>query len=100
MSKATIRNYGTVDFDPISPSSNFYDLYNVAIVDPETDLIVGEEHYVSEEDYRSALRDVYGREIVHEDESMGFCDVIDGWGEGFECECTKHVAYVIDHEVD
>ena len=33
--KATIKGYGTVEFDPMTVSNNFYDLYDVAVVDPE-----------------------------------------------------------------
>ncbi len=95
--KGKIREYGEVEFDPIDLNSNYYDLYDVAICDPETDLIVSEEHYATKDDYLIALRDTYGREVMDEQIVMGFCDVI--WDcDTFECECTHHVAYVIDHE--
>ena len=87
MAKALIKSYGTAEFDPMSPRSNFYDLYDVAIVDPEDNWeIAKEEHYLNEGEYRSALRDTYGREVI------------DDWGELYECECTYHVAYAIDSE--
>lgn len=95
--KATIKGYGTVEFDPMTVSNNFYDLYDMAVVDPENNWeIAKEEHYTDEDEYRSALRNTYGREVIDEQERMDFCDVIDGLGELYECECTRHVAYVID----
>ena len=99
MSKALIKFYGTAEFDPMSPSSNFYDLYDVAVVDPDSNYeIAKEEHYLNEDEYRSAIRDTYGRKVIDEQERMGFCEVIDDWGELYECECTYHVAYAIDSE--
>lgn len=99
MAKALIMFYGEAEFDTMSPSSNFYYLYDVAIVDPEDNYkIAKEEHYLNKDEYRSALRDTYGREVIDEQERMGFCEVIDGWGELYECEYTYHVAYVIDSE--
>lgn len=97
MSKAIIKGYGGVEFDPMAPDGNFYDLYDVAIVDPENNWeITKEERYTDEDEYRSALSNTYGREVIGEQERMDFCEVIDGWGELYECECTRHVAYVID----
>lgn len=94
---AEIRDYGKVNFDSMNLGNNVYDLYAVAICDPETDLVIGEEHYTDEEDYRTALRDTYGREVMDEQQEYGLCTVSDGWDE-YDCECTYHVAYVIDHE--
>lgn len=99
MSKATVRDYGTVNFDPMTYSNNVYDLYAVAICDPETDQIISEEHYTDEDDYRTALRDTYGRKVMDEQEEFGFCDVYyDGCT--YDCECTYHIAYVVDHDED
>ena len=97
MSKATIRDYGKVEFDPMNYDNNVYDLYAIAICDPETDLVVGEEHYTDENDYHDAIRNTFGREFMTESEECGFCDV---WyeSEQFEAEATYHIAYVIDHE--
>ena len=100
MSKAIIRWYDIeVEFDPIDVNSNAYDLYEIAIVDPDNEYtIVGEECYADEDEYRSALQNTYGREVIHEQERVDTCEVIDGWGETYECDCTHHVAYVIDEE--
>lgn len=97
MSKATIRDYGTVDFDPMVYDSNVYDLWCVAICEGEQ--VVSEEHYTDEDGYRSALRDTYGREFMDEQQEPGLCDV---WynGEQYECECVYHIAYIIDHDED
>ena len=95
--RGRIKGYGEVEFDAVSYGNNFYDLYAVAICDPETDQVIEEEHYVDEDDYRMALRDTYGREVMDEQTEMGFCDVV--WdGTTYECECTYHIAYVIDKE--
>lgn len=98
MATAIIMGYGKVEFDPMNYDSNVYDLYDVAIFDPESGMIEGEENYIDEDRYRSALRDTYGREVIYEKEEAGYCDVIDSWGELYECECTYHVTYVIDSE--
>ena len=101
MEKATIRNYGTasfvVDFDPTNYDSNIYDLYAVAVCDWENEEVLEEERYLNEEEYRSALRDTCGREVMDEQEHAGFCDVYYN-GEQHECECIYHIAYVVDHE--
>lgn len=98
MTRGLIEGYGNVEFDPIDIGSNIYELYDVAIVDPDNNYeIVGEEHYLDEADYLIALRDTYGRVVLHEKEEARTCDVITGW-ELHECECNNHVAYVIDSE--
>lgn len=95
--KVIIEGYGTVEFDPMNFSNNFYDLYAVAVVDPEDEWkIATEEHYTDEGEYHSALRNTCGREVYDEQALMGFCDIIDGCGDLYECECTYHVAYVTD----
>lgn len=67
MSKAIIKGYGGVEFDPMAPDGNFYDLYDVAIVDPENNWeITKEERYTDEDEYRSALSNTYGREVIGE----------------------------------
>lgn len=98
MSNGTIRDYGKVKFDPINLDSNVYDLYAVAICDPETDRVISEEHYTSEDEYHDALYYTYGRELMDEQEEFGMCEVTDGWGTVYDCECTYRVAYVIDSE--
>lgn len=98
MAQATVRDYGTIyDFDPMCYDNNYYDLWCVAVCDPETDEVEGEEHYVSESEYRSALRDTEGREVMDEQTQVGFCDVIYN-GECYEFEAIYHIAYVFDYE--
>lgn len=97
MAKAYIRDYGKVDFDPIQPDQNFYDLYAVAICDPETDRVISEEHYTSEDRYHDAIYDTYGREVMDEQSYVGLCEVdYDCRTYGLDCMVT--VAYVIDKE--
>lgn len=97
MATATIPEYGQINFDPMDYDANCCDLFAVAVCDPDTDLVEREEHYTDEDDYRSALRDTYGREVMDE-------QVTDGWayayldGEQYEVSATYHVAYVIDKE--
>ena len=98
MSKARIKGYGCVEFYPMNPSGNHYELYDVAIVDRQRGAVKEQEHYISEDDYRTALYDVYGREVLDEQQTFGECEVNDNWGECYMCDCTHHVAYVIDHE--
>lgn len=97
MAKAIVRDYGKVEFDPMNYDNNFYDLWAVAICDPETDLIIGEEHYTNESDYRSALRNTYGREVMNEQMEFGSCDV-DYDLRTYDCECMYHIAYVVDND--
>ena len=96
MATAFIKDYGEVDSDPMVADHHF-DLYDVAICDPETDQVIEEEHYTDEDDYRSALRDTYGREVMDEQQEAGFCYADYGF-ETYDCECTYHIAYVIDRE--
>ena len=99
--KGTIDGYGEVEFKSTRWGDNFYDLYAVAICDPETDEIVDEEHYLDEGDYRAALDDTPGREVMDEREELGSCWVTwpgDEYGDTFDAECTWHFAYVIDKE--
>lgn len=98
MAQATIKGYGKVEFDPMDYDSNTYDLYDVAIVDPNDNWWISrEEHYVRESEYRSALRDTYGREVMDEQLRDGNCDVeYDGCT--YEFHATYHIAYVVDHE--
>lgn len=93
-----VKGYGVVEFGPMNPSGNYYELYDVAIVDPETNQITDEEHYISESDYHTALCDVYGREVLEQQKAFGECEVESNWGECYVCECDHNVAYVIDHE--
>ena len=94
---ATIRDYGKVFFDEMNPKENHYDLYCVAVCDKDTDAIVREEHYLSWEDYRTALVDVPGRYWAHESIEYGWVDVstIDG---DYEAVVTYHISYVLDEE--
>lgn len=97
MAKATIKDYGTVEFDPTNYDNNVYDLYVVAIIDPERDYIKEEEHYLSENEFNDALENTYGREVMERQLDYGWTEV---WyeGESYDCEYTMHVAYVIDHD--
>lgn len=93
--EASIRDYGKVDFDPMSIEDNFYDLYCVCICEGEQ--VVAEEHYTDEDEYRSAINDTYGREFMDEREEAGWVEVDTGHGI-YECEVEYHFAYVIDNE--
>lgn len=97
MEKATIKDFGKVDFDPIDLDSNVYDLYTVVVFDPETNETVKRENYTSDEEYNDALVNTWGREVMEEQEEPGWCTVLSYFGDR-ECECTYHTAYVIDHE--
>ena len=97
MAKAYIRDYGKVDFDPTKPDQNFYDLYDVAICDPETDRVISEEHYTSEEDYLDAIQTTYGREVMDEQYYVCLCEV-DYDCRTYDIDCMHTVAYVFDKE--
>lgn len=99
MSKAKIKDYGTVDFDPMDYDNNVYDLYDVVILNNETDEIEGQEHYVREREWSIAVNSTYGRELFSEEERAGFCEAVYN-GECYECEAIYHVAYVYDHDED
>lgn len=99
MSKATVNDFGTVTFDPMDYDNNTYDLYTVAICDPDTEQVTEEEHYADEAEYRSALYNTYGREFMDEKLEDGSCDV-ERDGCTYECPCIYHIAYVVDHEED
>jgi hypothetical protein len=95
--KAPIKGYGTVEFDPMNPSDNIYDLYTVAVLDPETDEVTKEEHYLTVDDFNDAISNTYGREDTMNGESWcGWCDVHTGFDGVYECECTHYVEYVVD----
>lgn len=96
--KATIMGYGEVEFDPIYPDSNCYDLYDLAIIDPDTYTIIGEENYTNEDDYRSAINNIYGREVVHEADDACTTELVVCGLDCYQCECTRHLTYVIDSE--
>lgn len=99
MAKANANDFGTVNFDPMDYDNNVYDLYTVAICDPETEQVTEEEHYANEDEYRSALHNTYGREVMDEQLEDGNCDVeYDGCT--YECPATYHIAYVVDHDED
>lgn len=99
MTKAKVEGFeGMVEFDEMR-YDNTYDVYAIAICDPETDQVISEERYTSEDDYRSALYNTEGRELMDEQEECGYVNVT-CHGEGYECEATHHIAYVIDHEED
>ena len=97
MSKAYIRDYGKVEFDPMQPDQNFYDLYDIAICDPETDHVISEEHYTSEDAYHDALYYTYGREVMDEQSYVAFCQ-LDYDCRTYDIDCMHTVAYVFDHE--
>ena len=97
MDTAKVPDYGTVDFDPTNCRNNIYDLYTVAICDWENEEVLEEEHYAKESEYRSALLNTDGREVMDEQMQGGFCDVYYNH-ELYECECIYHIAYVVDHE--
>lgn len=102
MAKAIIKGYGkTVEFDPMDYGNNQYDLYDILIVDPDNNWeVTYEERYTDESEYRSALRNTYGREVMHEKtETDSHCEAICN-GELYECECTRTTAYVIDTKED
>ena len=92
---AIIRDYGTVHFDPMSIDDNAYDAYCVCICKGEQ--VVAEEHYVDEDEFRSAINNTYGRELMSETIEDGYVDVDTGYGI-YECHCIYHFAYVIDGE--
>lgn len=95
--KATIEGYGTIDFNPIDLDSNTFDLYCIAICNPDTDEVIEEEHYVTKSEFNTARNDVYGREVMDEQLVDGSCDV--EWdGCQYECKALYHMAYVIDTE--
>lgn len=93
--QAIIRDYGNVDFDPAAFEDNFYELYCVCICVDEQ--VVAEEHYVDEDEFRAAINDTYGRELMDERIEEGYADVDTGFGT-YECEVLYHFAYVIDNE--
>ena len=94
MDKAKVPDYGMVDFDP---TTNSCDLYTIVICDWENEEFLEEEHYTTESEYRSALLDTDGREVMGEDTLTDFRDVYYNY-ERCWCECFDHVAYVVDHE--
>lgn len=97
MATATAHRYGTVEFDPMNHDANCYDLYNVVICNPDTDEYVAEERYATEGEYMSAINGTAGRKVFDEQEEVGYCEV---WYdlEEYECDCTRHIAYVYDSE--
>lgn len=102
MSKGTIKGYGKVDFDPMNYENNVYDLFIIAIVDPGSENVKEEEHYTTESEFNSAIKNTYGRELIERRDfwpDYPYCEV---WynGECYECEQMLHVAYVVDHDED
>lgn len=95
MAKGYIDGYGTVDFDPVSIDSNEYDLWCICICVDEQ--VVAEEHYVDGDEFRAAINDTYGRELMDERLEDRYADVDTGFGT-YECEVLYHFAYVVDNE--
>lgn len=97
MATAKIRDYGTAEFDPTAHDGNIYDLYDIAICDPDTDEIIEEEHYTTEGEYLDAINGTIGREVLDEQTEYGYCQVTYDT-EDYECPATYHIAYVYDTE--
>lgn len=95
-----IEYLGTVDFDILNYDNNGLNLYEIAVVDPETDEIVGEEFYTDQQDWQTAQSDARGRTSLDMDEeTVG--DVVAhvcGTFDTYEIEACIHVAYVIDQD--
>lgn len=97
-----IEYRGTIDFDILEYDSNGLDLYEIAIVNPETDEIEGEEFYTDRQDWQAAQSDVYGRASLDMDKET-VADVtahIVGTFDTYDLVATVHTAYVIDHDED
>ena len=96
MAKATIKDLGTVDFDPMLYDHNSYDIWVIAVCDNETGIVTEEEKFISQDDYLEALS-IDGREVMEEQDVWGFITVSYDHDD-YDCEAVYHVAYVIDNE--
>lgn len=93
---------GTIDFDETDYDNNAIDLYNVVVVDPETDEYEKIERYTDYDSFRAAQYDVPGRKPLPFDEEESFADVsvvVNCWNR-YDVGATIHTAYVTDTEED
>lgn len=95
-----IEYRGIIDFDIMDYDSNGLDLYEVAIVDPETDEIEGEEYYTDWQDWQTAQYNVPGRTgLDMDEETVKSVEVhVIGTFETYELDATIHTAYVTSTE--
>ena len=90
---------GTIDFDEMDYDNNDVHIYQVAIVNPDTDEYEGVERYLDEGSWMVARFDTYGRRELDMEVDEDTVDAIVRCGcDGYNVEATAHTAYVVDSD--